>query len=197
MVCSPARRFIQASFLEGGGDIQSATCRRKRERKSTAACFKAVPNSRTLPFSMRYQARSRWIGHSSGFSIAFSETWRPMADISLFASDTGQEHLYPGICRRHRRYNPVPNWGGGGFHNVPITRLVEDPIFLRSDGSLFIQLMDMIAYALLRKERPHPSGSDPYGIGTMFAAILGRIRVKEANSNDELGIIRVPYDTRK
>jgi hypothetical protein len=47
--------------------------------------------------------------------------------------------------------------------------------------------MDMIAYALLRKERAHPSG-----IGTMFEAILGKICVKEANSNDELGIIRVP-----
>lgn len=52
--------------------------------------------------------------------------------------------------------------------------------------------MDMIAYALLRKERAHPSGSDPSGIGTMFEAILGKICVKEANSNDELGIIRVP-----
>lgn len=63
---------------------------------------------------------------------------------------------------------------------------------MRFEDSLFIQLMDMIAYALLRKERAHPSGSDPSGIGTMFEAILGKICVKEANSNDELGIIRVP-----
>ena len=109
----------------------------------------------------------------------------------FLASDTGQEYLYPKITRRLRRYNPIPNRWGQGFENVPISRLVEDPIFIRSDVSYFIQLVDMIAYAVLRKEQPHPSGSDLYGIGTVFEEILGEICVHQANYQDPYGIIRV------
>src|SRR5680860_27217 len=109
----------------------------------------------------------------------------------FLASDAGQEYLYPKITRRLRRYNPIPNRWGQGFENVPISRLVEDPIFIRSDVSYFIQLVDMIAYAVLRKEQPHPSGSDLYGIGTVFEEILGEICVHQANYQDPYGIIRV------
>lgn len=109
----------------------------------------------------------------------------------FLASDTGQEYLYPKITRRLRRYNPIPNRFGSGFQNVPISRLIEDPIFIRSDVSYFIQLVDMIAYAVLRKEQPHPSGHDTFGIGSVFEDILGNICVREANYRDPYGIIRV------
>jgi hypothetical protein len=72
--------------------------------------------------------------------------------------------------------------------NVPINRIIEDPIFKRSEQSYFIQLSDFCAFALLRRENPIPS-KNKYGLNKAFD-VLKPIIVKEATRRDPEGIIR-------
>jgi len=91
-------------------------------------------------------------------------------------------------------YNPVPGrvgvWRdtGQSWKNVPLDRVVEDPFFKDSAQSYFVQLVDLSAYALLRRERPIPSKTK-YGLDTAFN-ILSPILVREARPRDPDGIIR-------
>jgi len=77
---------------------------------------------------------------------------------------------------------------GQAYRNIPIDRIVEDPLFKRSEQSYFIQLVDLAVYALLRRERPIPSKTR-YGIHRAFAD-LAPILVREATRYDAEGIIR-------
>jgi len=109
--------------------------------------------------------------------------------------DEGKEATYTRLSRKMAVYNPIPSkyggWGDDGSpsKNIPIQRILEDPVFKKSDQSYFIQLVDCCAYALLRRERPIPSRSK-YGLEKAFS-ILDPILVKEASSYDPEGIIRV------
>lgn len=131
--------------------------------------------------------------HDWGFERLLNRLQRfcdPQDATFIIAPDVGFEWLYPRLSRKLRRYNPVPNAGGSGFTMRPLFRLVEDPLFLDSKSSFFIQSADAVAYALLRHERP--KAKDPYGINGFFEETMGEIVVKEAARRDKLGIIRVP-----
>jgi hypothetical protein len=79
---------------------------------------------------------------------------------AILFCDEGSEGPYTKLLRRMRRYNPIPSrfgrWGAGGTttRNIPTERIVEDPVFKRSERSYLIQAADFVAYALLRRERP-------------------------------------------
>ncbi|MCA3555603.1 DUF3800 domain-containing protein [Aestuariivirga sp.] len=83
----------------------------------------------------------------------------------LLFCDEGQEVEFTRRIRRMRIHNPIPSNRGGWqesdtpTRNIPVTRIVEDPIFKDSKDSYFIQLVDFCSYALLRMERPIPSRS--------------------------------------
>ncbi|HAZ27658.1 TPA: hypothetical protein DCY67_03430 [Candidatus Acetothermia bacterium] len=107
--------------------------------------------------------------------------------------DQGKETVYTRLTRRMGVYNPIPScygtWPGTGrMRNIPIDRILEDPVFKRSDPSYFIQLVDFCAYSLLRQERPIPSKTR-YGLDQAFA-LLSPIYVREASRHDPDGIIR-------
>ena len=80
-------------------------------------------------------------------------------------------------------------WGSGEpTKNIPTDRVLEDPFFRVSDQSLFIQLVDFCAYALLRREKPTPR-TLKYGLQTAFNELASRL-VLEASTKDPEGIIR-------
>lgn len=114
----------------------------------------------------------------------------------LLFCDEGQEVEFTRRIRRMRAYNPIPSNRGmweddeAEKRNIPVTRIVEDPIFKDSRESYFIQLVDFCSYALLRMERPIPSRS-MYGYDQMYR-LLEPIVMKSANLRDprNLGIIR-------
>jgi hypothetical protein len=114
----------------------------------------------------------------------------PLNGTFILAPDIGFDWLYTKLSRKLRRYNPVPNSGNLGYTSLPVYRLIEDPLFLDSKKSFFIQSADAIAYALLRNERPR--SDDPFGIDQYFKNTMADVMVKEANRKDPLGIIRVP-----
>lgn len=114
----------------------------------------------------------------------------------LLFCDEGQEVEFTRRIRKMRIHNPIPSNRGvwtesdSMTRNIPVTRIVEDPIFKDSKDSYFIQLVDFCSYALLRMERPIPTRSI-LGYDQMFS-LLEPIVVKSANSRDprNLGIIR-------
>ncbi len=113
---------------------------------------------------------------------------------SILFIDQGKEAVYTRLVRKMGVFNPIPSqrgeWLDTGltYKNIPIDRIVEDPVFKNSAQSYFIQLVDFVAYALLRRERPIPSKTR-YGIHTAFPE-LTPILVLEARPRDPEGIIR-------
>jgi len=113
---------------------------------------------------------------------------------ALLICDEGKEVIYTRRFRRMRAYNPIPSrfgvWLDTGelTRNIPIDRIVEDPVFKPSDQSYFLQLADFAAYALLRREFTLESKSR-LGLNRAFE-VLEPILVKEASRKDPYGIIR-------
>ena len=119
------------------------------------------------------------------------DAWK---SFGLLFCDEGKEASYTKLVRRMRIFNYIPSqfgfWQGTGTssQNIPIIRIVEDPVFKKSEQSYFIQLVDFCAYALLRRERPIPS-KNRYGLDKAFS-ILDPIKFRDANKKDPEGIIR-------
>ncbi len=61
------------------------------------------------------------------------------------------------LLRRMRRYNPVPNKPqfGGGYRNLLLNYVIEDPIHRDSTETYFIQAVDTIAYLIYQGKVPN------------------------------------------
>lgn len=59
--------------------------------------------------------------------------------------DTTDEAALRRLVRRARRFNPVPS-RKGGYRELPMEHLVEDPVHRDSQQSYFIQIADVISY---------------------------------------------------
>jgi len=123
-----------------------------------------------------------------------NRTLQAWGSYGLLICDEGKEIAYTRLVRRMYVYNPIPSkfgvWFDSGrtWKNIPLDRIVEDPFFKDSAQSYFVQLVDFIAYALLRREHPLPSKSR-YGLDKAFSE-LDSILVQEARRSDPEGIIR-------
>jgi hypothetical protein len=119
------------------------------------------------------------------------ESWNSHA---LLICDQGNETEFTQMVRRMGVFNPIPSrygvWldTGNMSRNIPISRILEDPIFKVSAKSYLVQMADFCAYALLQKERPLPS-KKKYGLHKAFLR-LQPICVLAANPRDPMGIIR-------
>lgn len=118
------------------------------------------------------------------------ETWGSYGHLIC---DEGKEQQYTSLVRKMRVHNPIPSnmgaWGDGSVvKNIPLTRIIEDPQFKKSQSSYFIQTADFIAHGLLRREVPTPKARQRR-ITKSFDQ-LRTITVKECNRKDEFGIIR-------
>lgn len=124
----------------------------------------------------------------------FEKNMEDKDSYAILIFDEGERAQHTKLIRKMRRWNPVSSQYGQWretretWKNIPLARIVEDPVFRDSAESYFIQLVDFSAYALLRQENPLPSKSR-YGIDKAFD-ILDPILVKEATRKDERGIIR-------
>jgi len=122
-------------------------------------------------------------------------TLRTWGSHGLLFVDRGKEVTYRRLVRRMAVFNPIPSAYGmwedtsQRFRNIPIERVVEDPVFKDSRLSYFIQLADFVAFSLLRRESQIPS-RNRYDIHTAFD-LLDSILVREASRRDPQGIIRV------
>ncbi len=79
--------------------------------------------------------------------------------------DEGNENQLTSIVRKMKKENHIPDsleiFGlSGTKRNVPLERIIEDPLFKTSKSSYFIQLSDLLAFSLLRNEKPVSSTSE-------------------------------------
>jgi hypothetical protein len=92
-------------------------------------------------------------------------------------------------------FNPIPSargaWASGSAtKNIPLQRIIEDPIFKRSDQSFLIQLADCVAYALLKRETTPTPLVAKYNLDEMFDEAVTPVCFKPASQGDPLGIVR-------
>jgi hypothetical protein len=78
-------------------------------------------------------------------------------DIGIIFSDAADEAALRRIYRRMRVHNPIPNMRAfftGGYRQLPLTRVAEDPNIRHSHHSYFIQAADTAAFALYQRYAP-------------------------------------------
>ena len=113
---------------------------------------------------------------------------------AMFIADEGRNVEITRVMRKMNVHNPIPSafggWPEGAVRNTPTERIIEDPVFRKSEGSYMLQLVDCVAFALLKKEAEPTPNIKKYGIHRMFDAVLPGICVKAASKNDPLGIVR-------
>lgn len=94
------------------------------------------------------------------------------------------------IIRRMRRYNPVPSKAGiGGYRNLQLQVVIEDPWLKDSGDSLFIQAVDLCAFLLY--QYLSPSGYMKKKQGQNYFRQLQPILCTVASSIDPLGVVRL------
>lgn len=78
-------------------------------------------------------------------------------DIGTIFCDAADEAALRRIYRRMRVHNPIPNmraFFSGGYRQLPLTRIAEDPNIRHSQHSYFIQAADTAAFALYQRYAP-------------------------------------------
>lgn len=95
------------------------------------------------------------------------------------------------IIRRMHIYNPVPSIVyANSYRNLPVNRILGDPFMRDSADDVFIQMADMMAFALLRDENP-PTHPVPFAAGVQHAfGRLPDIWLKAASRTDPRGVVR-------
>ncbi len=75
----------------------------------------------------------------------------------IFPDNTDGKKLVK-LLRQMRRYNPIPNdlsIYSGGSRNKTLNLIIEDPVLRNSRDSLFIQMVDVIAYTAKQLYQPN------------------------------------------
>jgi hypothetical protein len=110
--------------------------------------------------------------------------------------DEGNENKLTAVVRKMKKENHIPHQTSlygytNAPRNLPLQRIIEDPLFKTSKSSYFIQLSDFLAFSLLRNEKPL-DGSTLEPVRTAFEQ-LDKTLVKVAFKSDprKKGIIRV------
>lgn len=115
---------------------------------------------------------------------------------AIMIFDQGNDKFCRTAYRKKRVYNPIPSaygaWENGLFHkNIRINNVIADPFFKDSSIDYFIQVVDFIAFTLLKKEDPTPPSWAVSGdVHTAFETYMGNIVVREAHRYDPLGVVR-------
>ena len=114
---------------------------------------------------------------------------------AFIIADEGREAEITAATRRMHVFNPIPSqygeWTPGQrTQNIPIARIIEDPVFKSSARSYFLQLADFVVFALLKKEVAPTPLIKRYGINRMFVDALAGVCYKKASPRDPHGIVR-------
>ena len=107
----------------------------------------------------------------------------------IIVPDNTDAKTIQNLLRKMRKYNPVPNQFGGGYRNLQVTNLVEDPYFKDSRDSYLIQAADVVAFALYQKLAPssYIKKKSAHNYFNKLEAVLCKV----ASTRDPDGIVRL------
>jgi uncharacterized protein DUF3800 len=154
-----------------------------------------------LSFEERELPLRRALASDAGGSLPADRAHQLATRLSAYApralifADQGREREITRAIRKMSIFNPIPSqlgaWAAGQpTKNIPIERVIEDPIFKPSHHSFFIQLADCAAFALLKRETAPTLHVRRYGIDGMFDESLAGVCYRGASRYDPLGIVR-------
>jgi hypothetical protein len=185
--------FHAWKFVSGRGRLGPAIVTKGRRCaifKETLAFTATLPGLRCFnaffPVGQEFVAFERLLNR-------INRNMQASSSHALLICDEGKEAAYTRLTRRMAVFNMIPSqygrWEGGeAAKNIPIDRILEDPVFKPSRRSYFVQLADFAAYALLRRERQLPS-KNRYGLHEAFN-LLRPVLVTQATKYDPDGILR-------
>ena len=108
----------------------------------------------------------------------------------LLTDRTGDERLQH-LLRRMRAYNYIPSrYTGQPARKLSVARILDDPVPRVSAHSYYVQMADMVAFALARRDSARPS-LRKFGFEQYFD-ILTPVLLKEASNYDAQGIVYWP-----
>jgi hypothetical protein len=110
-------------------------------------------------------------------------------DRAIILPDNTDNKRLQALLRKLRAYNPIPNQGGGGYRNLPMVQIIEDPVFKDSEHSYFVQSADLAAFLLYQELAPN--GYMRKKSGQHYFNRLQAILCTQAARNDPRGIVRL------
>ncbi len=108
----------------------------------------------------------------------------------IIADNTDNKKLMQ-LIRKMRRFNPVPNRFGqlGGYRNLLLRNIIEDPNFRNSEESYFIQSADLVAYLLYQSISPNVYIRK--NSGQNYFSLLQPVLCTVASSTNQYGIVKL------
>jgi len=114
-------------------------------------------------------------------------------DRGVILSDNTDGEKLTKLLRKMRRFNPIPHDKSMGYsvgtRNVPLEKIIEDPVFRDSAHSFFHQIVDVIAYCAKQKYEPNRYMRQKGG--SNFYERLQPILVTEASRKNPLGVVEL------
>lgn len=123
--------------------------------------------------------KRNFVGHING-----------VEDRGMIIPDNTDNKKLKSLVRKMRRHNPVPNhssYYAGGYRNLTLDRVIEDPFLKDSKDSYFHQIVDVIAYFARQIDEPN-SYIKKKGATTFYSRLMPVINTKVSSSR--LHIVR-------
>ncbi|MBN2378055.1 MAG: DUF3800 domain-containing protein [Sedimentisphaerales bacterium] len=184
-------------FIAGRGSLGDKIVPKRRRLELYAEALRLISN---LPEVRLFNALSPRAEEYRIFERLLNRINRTMEawnSHAMLICDEGKECIYTRMVRKMSVFNPIPSRYGvwrdtaSSTRNIPIERIIEDPVFKDSKSSYFIQLADFCAFALLRREHPMAS-QQKYNFHRIFNILSeSKILVREACRNNPEGIIEI------
>lgn len=107
-------------------------------------------------------------------------------DRGMLIADRTDDKQLRLLVRRMRRYNPIPNVIGG-YRNLTLDYVIEDPIMRESKDSFLHQIVDVVSYCARQLYEPNTYMKKKGG--HKFYERLDTALVKHASKSHPLGIV--------
>ena len=113
-------------------------------------------------------------------------------DKGMILSDNTEGEKLRKLIRKMRHYNNIPNKQTiypGGYRNIKLECLIEDPVFRDSQHSFIHQMNDVIAYCV--RQRYEPNSYMKKKGGHNFYRRLQDVVTKQVSKSNDLGIVEL------
>ncbi len=111
-------------------------------------------------------------------------------DKGIVLSDNTDGDKLIRLFRKMKKYNPISNNSSfdGGYRNLKLKYIIEDPIFRDSRNSYLHQMLDVIAYSARQLFEPNAYVRKKGG-KNWYKSILKPVVLSEATKQNEWGIV--------